>query len=67
MSKSMDDNIDEFTKMTLLLRETDQALGETSESMILLILYLMIMLMLEMFYSTLKLNLNLILCILDKG
>lgn len=36
ISKSMDDNIDEFTKMTLLLRGTEKALGETSEFMILL-------------------------------
>ena len=36
MSKSMDENIDEFTKLTLLLRGTDYALGDTSEAMILL-------------------------------
>ena len=35
-SKSMDENIDEFTKMTLLLKGTDQALGDSSEAMILL-------------------------------
>lgn len=35
-SKSMDENIDEFTRLTLLLRGTDQALGDTSETMILL-------------------------------
>ena len=36
VSKSMDENIDEFTKFTLLLRGTHQALGDTSEAMILL-------------------------------
>ena len=35
-SKSMDENIDEFTKLALLLRGADQALGDTSEAMILL-------------------------------
>ena len=35
-SKSMDENIDEFTRLALLLRGTDQALGDTSEAMILL-------------------------------
>ena len=35
-SKSMDENIDKFTKLTLLLRGTDQALGDSSEAMILL-------------------------------
>ena len=35
-SKSIDKNIDEFTKLTLLLRGIDQALGDTSETMILL-------------------------------
>ena len=35
-SKSIDDNIDEFTKLTLMLRGTGQALGDTSEAMILL-------------------------------
>ena len=35
-SKSIDDNIDEFTKLTLMLRGTDQVLGNTSEAMILL-------------------------------
>ena len=34
--KSMDDNIDEFTKLTLMLRGTDQAPGDTSTTMILL-------------------------------
>ena len=42
-SKSMDDNIDEFTKLTLLLRGIDQALGDTSEVMILLNSYLIIL------------------------
>jgi len=35
-SKSMDENIDEFTRLALLLRGTDQALGDSSEAMILL-------------------------------
>lgn len=35
-SKSIDENLDEFTKMTLMLKGTDQALGETNEAMILL-------------------------------
>ena len=35
-SKSMDENIDEFTRLTLMLRGTNQALGDTSEAMILL-------------------------------
>lgn len=35
-SKSMDENADEFTRLALLLRSTDQALGDTSEAMILL-------------------------------
>ena len=35
-SKSIDDNIDEFTKFTLMLRGIDQSLGYTSEAMILL-------------------------------
>jgi len=35
-SKSINDNIDEFIKLTLMLRGTDQALGDTSEAMILL-------------------------------
>jgi len=35
-SKSMDKNIDEFTRLILLSRGTDQALGDTSEPMILL-------------------------------
>lgn len=33
-SKSMDENIDVFTRLTLLLRGTDQALGDTNEAMI---------------------------------
>jgi len=32
----MEENIDEFTKLALLLRGTDQALGNSSEVMILL-------------------------------
>ena len=36
MSKSMDKNIDEFTRLTLLLRGIDQALGDINEAMILL-------------------------------
>ena len=36
VSKFMDENIDEFTKLALLLRGTDQALGDSSEAMILL-------------------------------
>ena len=36
VSKSMDENIDEFTRLALLLRGTFQALGDTSEAMILL-------------------------------
>ena len=32
----MDENIDKFTRLALLLRGTDQALGDTSEAMILL-------------------------------
>ena len=35
-SKSMDENIDEFTRLALLFRGTDQALGDSSEAMILL-------------------------------
>ena len=35
-SKSMDENIDKFTRLALLLRGTDQALGDISEAMILL-------------------------------
>jgi len=35
-SKSMNENIDEFTRLALLLRDTDQALGDTSDFMILL-------------------------------
>ena len=35
-SKSMDENIDEFTRLALLLRGTDQALGDSSEAMVLL-------------------------------
>jgi len=35
-SKSMDENIEEFTKLALLLRGTDQALCDNSEAMILL-------------------------------
>ena len=35
-SKSIDKNIDEFTRLALLLRGTDQTLGDTSEAMILL-------------------------------
>ena len=34
--KSIDDNIDEFTKLILMLRETSLALGDTSKAMILL-------------------------------
>lgn len=34
--KSIDDNLDEFTKMTLILKGTDQALEETIEAMLLL-------------------------------
>lgn len=34
--KFMDDNLDEFIKMNLLLMGTHQALGETNEVMILL-------------------------------
>ena len=36
VSKYMDENIDEFTRLDLLLRCTDQTLGDTSEAMILL-------------------------------
>ena len=35
-SKSMDENIDEFTRLALLFRGTDQPLGDTNEAMILL-------------------------------
>ena len=35
-SKSIDENIDKFTTLTLLLRDTNQALGDTSETIILL-------------------------------
>ena len=35
-NKSMDENIDEFTKMTLMLKGTDQALDDSTEAMILL-------------------------------
>ena len=35
-NKSIDDNLDEFTKMTQILKGTDQALGDSSEAMILL-------------------------------
>ena len=36
VSKFMDENIDEFTRLALLLRGTDQALDDTNEAMILL-------------------------------
>ena len=36
VSKSMNENIDEFTRLALLLRGTNQALGDASEAMILL-------------------------------
>ena len=35
-NKSIDDNLDEFTRMTQILKGTDQALGDSSEAMILL-------------------------------
>ena len=35
-SNSMDENIDEFIRLALLLRGTDQTLGDTSKAMILL-------------------------------
>ena len=34
--KSMDENVDKFTRLTLMLRGIIQALGDTSEAMILL-------------------------------
>ena len=59
-SKSMDENIDEFTKMTLLLKGTDQALGDSSEAMILLTLFHLNIKLLKMHYSILELSLSLI-------
>ncbi|GAB2295643.1 hypothetical protein Dimus_038371 [Dionaea muscipula] len=36
MSKSLEDNIDEFIKLTLILKGTDQAIDDTSQAIILL-------------------------------
>jgi len=47
-SKSIDENVDEFTRLALLLRGIDQALGDTSEAMILLTLCLINMMLLNM-------------------